>query len=46
MTAARGELALLLQVNERLFRAYVLKEQFAHVWTGRSAATMKARILA
>jgi transposase len=40
------DLAVLLQANERLFRAYVLKEQFGHVWTARSAATMKARILA
>lgn len=36
----------MLQFNQRLFRAYVLKEQFGHVWTARSAAAMKARILA
>jgi transposase len=42
----KRDLAVLLQANERLFRAYVLKEQFGHVWTARSAATMKARILA
>jgi transposase len=42
----RLDLAVLLHANERLFRAYVLKEQFAHVWTARSAATMKQRILA
>lgn len=40
------DLAVLLQANARLFRAYVLKEQFGDVWTARSAATMKARILA
>jgi len=39
------DLAVLLQANERLFRAYVLKEQFGHVWTARSATTMKERIL-
>lgn len=42
----KGDLAVLLQFNQRLFRAYVLKEQFGHVWTARSAATMEARILA
>ena len=42
----RGDLAVLLRANKRLFRAYVLKEQFGHVWTARSAATMTERILA
>lgn len=42
----RGDLAVLLLRNERLFRAYVLKEQFAQVWTARSEATMRERILA
>ncbi len=42
----RLDLAVLLQANARLFRAYVLKEQFGDVWTARSAVTMKARIFA
>lgn len=29
----RGDLAVLLLQNKRLFRAYVLKEQFEHAWT-------------
>lgn len=29
----RGALAELLLINRRLFRAYVLKEQFEHAWT-------------
>ena len=29
----RGDLASLLLQNQRLFRAYVLKEQFDHAWT-------------
>lgn len=40
------DLAVLLMINRRLFRAYVLKEQFGHVWTSRTAATMRSRILA
>jgi transposase len=41
----RGDLALLLQLNQRLFRAYVLKEQFEHAWTYTTAAGMKRFIL-
>jgi transposase len=29
----RGDLAALLLMNQRLFRAYVLKEQFEHAWS-------------
>jgi transposase len=38
----RGDLALLLAMNRRLFRAYVLKEQFEHAWTYTTAKGMRA----
>ena len=41
---ARGDLAMLLMQNARLFRAYVLKEQFEHAWTYMTAKGMKAFI--
>jgi transposase len=41
----RGDLALLLQLNQRLFRAYVLKEQFEHAWTYTTEAGMRRFIL-
>jgi transposase len=41
----RGDLAMLLRLNRRLFRAYVLKEQFEHAWTYTTAAGMKRFIL-
>lgn len=41
----RGDLAMLLRLNQRLFRAYVLKEQFEHAWTYTTAAGMKRFIL-
>ena len=37
----RGALALLLAMNRRLFRAYVLKEQFEHAWTYTTARGMR-----
>jgi transposase len=37
----RGDLALLLAMNRRLFRAYVLKEQFEHAWTYTTARGMR-----
>jgi len=41
----RGALAQLLLMNKRLFRAYVLKEQFEHVWTYTTAKAMRAFLL-
>lgn len=41
----RGELAELLVMNKRLFRTYVLKEQFEHAWTYTTAAGMRAFII-
>jgi transposase len=40
----RGELIHLLALNRRLFRAYVIKEHFGHVWTYRSEAGMRTFI--
>jgi transposase len=40
----RGDLALLLMQNRRLFRAYVLKEQFDHAWSYTTERGMKAFI--
>lgn len=40
----RGELALLLMQNQRLFRAYVLKEQFDHAWSYTTEKAMMAFI--
>jgi transposase len=37
----RGDLALLLVLNQRLFRAYVAKEQFEHAWTYTTAKGMR-----
>jgi len=36
----RGDLAVLLHRNERLFRAYLAKEQFDHAWSYRTEAGM------
>lgn len=41
----RGDLALLLQLNLQLFRAYVAKEQFEHAWTYTTAAGMRRFIV-
>lgn len=40
----RGGLAALLMQNQRLFRAYVLKEQFEHAWTYNTEKAMRAFI--
>jgi transposase len=37
----RGALAQLLLMNKRLFRTYVLKEQFEHAWTYTTARGMR-----
>ena len=37
----RGALAQLLMMNKRLFRTYVLKEQFEHAWTYTTARGMR-----
>ena len=37
----RGALAELLMMNKRLFRTYVLKEQFEHAWTYTTARGMR-----
>jgi len=37
----RGDLAILLMQNARLFRAYVLKEHFEHAWTYTTESGMK-----
>jgi len=41
----RGDLASLLLQNERLFRAYVLKEQFDHAWTYTTPKGMRRFIV-
>jgi len=41
----RGELAELLALNQRLFRAYVLKEQFEHAWSYTTEKGMRAFIV-
>ena len=41
----RGDLALLLVQNQRLFRTYLLKEHFGHAWTYTTAKGMRAFIL-
>jgi transposase len=41
----RGDLAMLLQLNQRLFRAYVLKEDFEHAWSYTTEAGMRRFIV-
>lgn len=41
----RGDLAVLLMKNARLFKAYVLKEHFEHAWTYSTANGMKRFLL-